>query len=146
MPKRWSKLQRRLYSLMDPEVDFQLHCILYEMNSNNGYHGAKLPRYVITIGKEIVFDYPKAFDTTKTYGRNSYPWDTEISEISDVIEQYIQCPEANLMQSFAEDHWGVTDILRVCDRRIGKRRLRDLQDVTTKEALLRVIEKRLNKP
>ena len=88
----------------------------------------------------------KAFDTTKTYGRNSYPWDTEISEISDVIEQYIQCPEANLMQSFAEDHWGVTDILRVCDRRIGKRRLRDLQAVTTKEALLRVIEKRLNKP
>lgn len=55
MSKRWSKLQSRLYNLMDPKADFQIHVALYEMNSNDGYHGYKLPRYFITIGKEIVF-------------------------------------------------------------------------------------------
>lgn len=37
MAKRWSKLQSRLYNLMDPDIDFQIHCALYEMNSNDGY-------------------------------------------------------------------------------------------------------------
>jgi len=143
MPKRWSKLQSRLYSLMDPAIDVQLHCALYEMNSNNGHHGSKLPRYFITVGKEIVFDYPKDFDTTRKYGRNSYPWDTEISDISDLLEAYIQRPEAALMQPFEGDVWGLTELLRVCDRRVGKRRLRDLRDSTANETLLRIIDRRL---
>jgi len=128
---------------MDPAVDFQLHCALYEMNSNNGYHGSKLPRCFITVGKEIVFDYPKDFDTTRKYGRNSYPWDTEISDISDLLEAYTQRPEAALMQPFEGDVWGLTELLRVCDRRVGKRRLRDLRDSTANETLLRIIDRRL---
>jgi len=143
MPKRWSKLQSRLYGLMDPAVDFQLHCALYEMNSNNGYHGSKLPRCFITVGKEIVFDYPKQFDTTRLYGRNSYPWDGEISDISDLIEAYIQRPEAALMQPLEGDAWGLTDLLRVCDRRVGKRRLRKLRETAAHEALRRIIDRRL---
>lgn len=143
MSKRWSKLQSRLYGLIDKEVDFQIHCALYEMNSNNGYHGNKLPRYFITVGKKIVFDYPKDFDTTRNYGFNSYPWDSEISEISEVIEEYIQCPESQLMTKFENDNWGITDILRVCDRRIGKRRLHKLKDSIKDEMLLEIIKKRL---
>ncbi len=143
MSKRWSKLQSRLYNLMDPEIDFQIHCALYEMNSNDGYHGCKLPRYFIAIGKEIVFDYPKNFDTTKKYGFNSYPWDTDISEISNMIEEYIQCPELELLNDFENDKWGITDILRVCDRRIGKRRLIKIKDSITNEALLKIVTRRL---
>lgn len=144
MPKRWSKLQSRLYNLMDPAVDFQLHCALYEMNSNEGYHGNKLPRYFITVGKELIFDYPKDFDTARKYGRNSYPWDTEISDLSAVIENYIQRPESDLMQPFDGDVWGLTDIFRACDRRIGKRRLQKLRDSTSNEVLKRIIDCRLN--
>ena len=81
MSKRWSKLQKRLYNLIDSKIDFQIHCALYEMNSNDGYHSYKLPRYFITIDKEIVFDYPKDFDTKKSYKSNVYPWITDISEI-----------------------------------------------------------------
>ena len=87
MSKRWSKLQSRLYNLMDESINFQIHCALYEMNSNDGYHGSKLPRYFITIEKEIIWDYPTDFDSTQKYGFNSYPWDTDISIISDVIEE-----------------------------------------------------------
>ena len=143
MSKRWSKLQSRLYNLMDPKIDFQIHCALYEMNSNDGYHGCKLPRYFIMIGKEIVFDYPKNFDTTKKYRFNSYPWDTDISAISNMIEEYIQCPELELLNDFENDKWGITDILRACDRRIGKRRLNKIKDGITNEALLKIVKRRL---
>lgn len=141
--KRWSKLQTRLYHVIDPEIKFQIHCALYEMNSKGGYHSYKLPRYFITIDKKIIFDYPKDFDTSSKYGFNAYPWDTDISRISDMIEEYLQCPATDLMKTFENDKWGVTDILRVCDRRIGKRRLLELKQYTTEEVLLEIIEKRL---
>ena len=144
MGKRWSKLQSRLYNLMDEIAEFQIHCALYEMNSNDGYHGNKLPRYFITIGKDVVFDYPKQFDTTLKYGWNSYPWDCDISDISDMIEAYIECPENELMQPFTDDKWGITDILRACDRRIGKRRLIQMHDETENAVVREIIEKRLN--
>lgn len=144
MSKRWSKLQSRLYNIIDPDINMQIHCSLYEMNSNDGWHGNKLPRYFITIDKEIVFDYPKDFDTTKKYGFNSYPWDTDISGISNVIEEYIQSPKDKISKEFSNDKWGITEILRVCDRRIGKRRLRQLIDSTSNEVLLKIIHKRLN--
>ena len=144
MAKRWSKLQSRLYNLIDPKINFQIHCALYEMNSNDGWHSNKLPRYFITIDKEIIFDYPKDFDTKKSYTFNVYPWITDISEISDVIEEYIQRPEAEIFNAFEHDSWGITDILRVCDRRIGKRRLGELKNTITNEILLKIIEKRIN--
>lgn len=142
MSKRWSKLQSRLYGLMEPTIDFQIHCALYDMNSNDGYHGYKLPRYFITVGKEILFDYPKDFDTTCKYGFNSYPWDTDISAISELIEDYIQRPETEIMKPFDNDKWGLTDILRVCDRRVGKRRLQEIKEHTSNERILYIINKR----
>ena len=141
MSKQWSKLQSRLYNLIDPTIDFQIHCALYEMNGNSVYHGSKLPRYFIIINKEIVFDYPKNYDERF----NSYPWNGDISEISNVIEQYIQCPRAKLMNGFKGDKWGLTDILRVCDRRIGKRNLTKLRDTITSDKLQAVINIRLYK-
>ena len=145
MSKRWSKLQSRLYNLMDENIDFQIHCALYEMNSNDGWHGCKLPRYFITIDKDIVFDYPKDCDTTWEYGRSSYPWGTDIERISNLIEEYIECPKSDLMKDFEKDMWGLIDIFRVCDRRIGKRKLVELRERITNEKLSDVIDKRLSK-
>jgi hypothetical protein len=113
------------------------------MNSNHGYHGNKLPRYFITIGNDVVFDYPKDFDTTRRYGENSYPWDGEICDISNVIEEYIQCPESEIMLPFENDVWGITDIMRACDRRLGKRRLKEIKEKTTDKVILNIIDKRL---
>lgn len=71
-----------------------------------------MPRHFITIDKEIVFDYPKDFDRTWKYGVNAYPWDTDINEISSVIEEYIQCQKGKLMNQFENDRWGITDIFQ----------------------------------
>lgn len=144
MSKRWSKLQSRVYNIVDPTLKFQIHCSLYEMNSNNGYHSNKLPRYLITIGNNIVFDYPKQFDTTLRYGVNSYPWDTDISNISNSIEEYLQTPRSELLKTFENDRCGITKILRVCDRRIGKRQLIKMQNNIENETLQNIIQIRLN--
>lgn len=48
------------------------------------------------------------------------------------------------MKNFENDRWGITDIFRVCDRRIGKRRLRELREKTTNKMVLDIINKILD--
>ncbi len=51
--KRWSKLQTRIYSMIDPKVPFQIHYIAYPMRSQRG--STSIPRCYITIDKEIIW-------------------------------------------------------------------------------------------
>ena len=83
------------------------------------------------------------FDTKDRDGFNSYPWCCGISDISNVIEEYIECPKEELMKMFVKDKWGITDILRICDRRIGKRRLKEIKENTDNEVLIKIIDKKL---
>lgn len=124
---------------MDPMVDFQIHCALYEMNSL-GHHGNRLPRYFITIDKEIVFDYPRDIALDK---KHTYLWDNDIDKMSDLIEEYIQCPNEKLFDGFFNDKWGMADILLACDRRIGKKRFQNLMQRTKSDKIKRIIEKRM---
>ena len=118
----WSKLQKSLYSIASDKVDFQIHCSVYRMNSQRGSTG--LPRYWITIGKDIIFDYPKQFMSSDQ--NKNYPYETQISDISDCIREYIDCP-VNLLpeKKFDNDTWGLTDILKAVDKRLGKERLKN---------------------
>ena len=116
----WSKLQKALYLLVTDKVDFQIHCSIYRMASQRGH--TDLPRYWITIGKDIIFDYPKQF--IKDEDNKYYPYETEIGAISDCIRDYIDCPTTLLPdKKFESDRWGLTDILKAVDRRLGKERL-----------------------
>jgi hypothetical protein len=138
MGKRWSKLQARLYNLMEPAVNFQIHCALYEMKSL-GHYGSRLSRYFITVDKEIVFDYPKDMELDKKY---IYLWNSDVDKISNLIEEYIQRPKEELFEDFPNDKWGIVDILRACDRRVGKKRLQILAERTRNENVRFIIEKR----
>ena len=138
MGKRWSKLQARLYNLMEPAVNFQIHCALYEMKSL-GHYGSRLSRYFITVDKEIVFDYPKDMELNKKY---IYLWNSDVDKISNLIEEYIQRPKEELFEDFPNDKWGIVDILRACDRRVGKKRLQILAERTRNENVRFIIEKR----
>ena len=66
--KPWSKLQRELYDLVSDSIDFQIHCVAYRMDS--AYGSTNLPRYWITLNKEIIWDYPKQFVTKGGTVRN----------------------------------------------------------------------------
>ena len=152
MSTRWSKLQKRLYLVIDPKIDFQLHCSIYRMKSQLGR--TDLPRYWITIGKEIIFDYPRQFmdrfvtlslgsDTIKLSMDAAYPYITDIRALSDLIQEYLDTPKDDILErNFEDDLWGLTDILKVSDRRIGTRRLASLMDKN--EVTDRIIKLRMD--
>lgn len=123
---RWSKLQSELYKIISDDIDFQIHCVAYRMDSTSG--STDIPRYWITMGKEIIWDYPKDFLQDKDRVSKSWPYLTDVSAISVLIKEYIDSPREGLLQKeFENDKWGLTDILKVADRRIGKRQLTEIQ-------------------
>lgn len=128
MSRRWSKLQKELYVLRADNLDMQLHCRLYRMKSQWG--STNSPRYWITIGKEIIWDYPKQFRCADNPARENpehYPYVTDIPDISHLIRTYIDTPKSELLKKvFSDDHWHLTNILKACDKRIGQRRLHEL--------------------
>ncbi len=145
MARPWSKLQKEFYLLRAEGLDFQLQCRKYRMASQMG--STDCPRYWITLGKEIIWDYPRDFVGTDHPGRADpkwYPYGNDIPDISNLIREYIDTPRDEILSKvFADDHWGLINILRAADKRIGARRLPDLKKKTANKAARRVIEARL---
>ena len=148
--KRWSKLQKRFYELVDEGIDFQVHCTVYRMQSSRG--GTDLPRYFITLAGEIIFDYPKDFvlksGSVKSLAQGAltkiYPYDSGISDIGELIREYIDTPKDELFKKhFDADEWGLANILKAADKRIGKRRLQILAKNKKNQAMQKVIAARL---
>lgn len=138
----WSKLQKELYNLIDKRIDFQIHCVAYRMKSSRG--NTNLPRYYITLGKEIIFDYPKQF-IDQNNDLQDYPYINDVSDISDLIRDYIDTPTENLFnKEFDNDKWRLTEILKAADKRIGQRRLDELLLHTDSEAAKKIILTRKN--
>ncbi|MBR1737524.1 MAG: hypothetical protein IJ736_11005 [Firmicutes bacterium] len=150
--KRWSSLQREIYKMIDEHTDLQIHLSKYRMNSQ--YGSTDLPRYWMTLGNEIIFDYPKQFVCEDEKGnciknlngdRSYYPYTNDITEISNLIREYIDTPKEDVfLKHFENDHWGLINILKAADRRFGKRRLEILKKRTKNNAARKIIEYRLN--
>jgi len=145
--KRWSKLQRELYKLICDTINFQIHCVAYPMDSQ--YGGTDLPRYWITLSKETIWDYPKQFVTKNGTVKNlsgfeaGYPYTTDVSDITELIREYIDTPKDEILTKvFEKDYWGLINILRAADKRIGQRRLDELKKKTHNIAAHKVIEAR----
>jgi hypothetical protein len=116
------------------------------------YGSTDLPRYWFQIGKETIWDYPKDFlmDSEYFIGDQKmtlvdiYPYDNEISAISNIIREYIDTPKEIVFEKvFERDKWGLTDMLKASDRRIGKERLKLLNEKSVGEAVHKIIAARL---
>jgi len=148
MNKPWSKLQKELYLIRATGLNFQIHCSKYRMNSRWG--STDLPRYWITVStgenKEILWDYPKDFIGLNHPKRAEwYPHNTDISEISNLIREYIDTPKEELLiKQFEKDYWGLINILRAADKRIGNRRLSLLKSKTKNIAARKILKLRMN--
>lgn len=146
--KPWSKLQKELYDLVSPDINFQLHCAAYPMHSR--YGSTSLPRYWITLDKDIIWDYPKDFVRSDGSVGNysgertkNYPYKNDVSDISELIRGYIDTPKEELFDKhFENDYWGLTNILKAADRRIGARRLDALRRKLRNKAAAKVIDDR----
>jgi hypothetical protein len=141
----WSSLQRQLYALIDPSLNFQIHCRVYRMKSERG--STDLPRYWITVGKDIIWDYPRQFVSLGPHPSRqpvaSYPYLSDISAISAVIREYIDTPLRQLLSKhFDADHWGLVNILRAADRRVGSRQWPAMRSRTKDEFVLAVLDAR----
>ncbi len=148
--RKWSKLQREIYKLLSDRINIQLHCAAYPMDSR--YGSTNLSRYWITLNKEIIWDYPKQFVTSDGGVRNltgfvvGYPHKTDVYEISNLIREYIDTPKDEVFKKiFDNDYWGLINILKAADRRIGNRRLELLKKKTHNIAAQKVISARLMK-
>jgi len=145
MSKRWSKLQRDFYRLRADGLDLQLQCRVYRMDSQRG--SSDIPRYWITLEQETIWDYPKDFIHKSQPNREEiklYPYGTDIPDISSLIREYIDTVKTELMsKKFEKDYWGLINIFRAADRRIGARRFEELKRKTNNRAALKVLNKRL---
>lgn len=132
MSKRWTKLQYQIDSLFDNKIHMKVHCSIYRMNSQRG--STDLPRYWITLDKDIIFDYPKQFINT------GYPYITDISDISNLIREYINTPVVDLLNyTSSSDHWGLINILKAGDRRISKKKLKSYFQNNTNVAIEKIL-------
>ena len=116
--KRWSKLQKAIYNLMDRSDNFQIHCRAYRMPKSQS-SDPQIPRYWITVGKgtskKIVWDYPGP-------GADPYIFHEGISDISNLIREYIDTPRDKIKsKDFENDKFGLVNILRQYDRRFNQK-------------------------
>jgi hypothetical protein len=156
----WSKFARDIRNLFAKDIPLQIHCIARPLKSREAMGSTRFPRYWLTLGKETIFDYPSMFMdivdheasayTKERYGLDvvtvgkCYPYEKHgVSEISELIRSYIECPKDKLLEPFENDRWGLTEILRAADRRIGKQRLREIK--TENEGAKKIISLRLGK-
>ena len=142
--RRWSKLQKALYELFVPGLPVQLHCTVHRRKpSASGSHA--LPRYWITLEKQIIWEYPKDFskELKKLEPYGMYYHNRDVSRISDVIRQYIDTPKTTIMEFRPTlDSWGLSDILKACDRRLTSVQCQELMDKTRSDAARIILARR----
>ena len=114
--KRWSKLKRDVENLMAPKLDFRIYANAYNIGES-----IPLPRFWITVGRKIIWDWPKDYIEQEGW----YFYDSA-KKISQLLRDYINTPESELLSKQLEDPFRLVPVLRVCDKRIGKRRLEKL--------------------
>lgn len=133
-PRQWSRLQSALYGVIDGTTGFQLHCCAYDTGEC-----VPLPRYWVTIGKEVVWDFPK----DAMWDDSDWTFSGEASNISRLIRDYVDCPRGELLSRTFDDRWQLLPYLQACDRRIGKRRLVQLLERPDYACVAGIIRKRL---
>ena len=134
-PRPWSKLQSALYKVVDKDSNFQIHSCSYDIGDSVG-----IPRYWITIGKEIVWDFPK----NAMWDNSDWNFFDEAKSISRLIKTYVDCPKDELLMHTFNDRWKMLPYLLACDKRIGKRRLVQMLEKDEYSYVAWIIQKRLD--
>lgn len=121
MPRRWSKLQHRLHEIFDPNIRLQFHCAVYRIP---GHVDTVCPRYFLMLNGEIIWDWPKDYSGDLSYEEMYLVYRSSASDLSDLIAEYLNAERKTALS--LKDGWGILDILKASDRRIGRRQWDDL--------------------
>ena len=147
--RRFSKLKKRMESLFPQDLDLKIYCTVYGETCR---YGLPSPRLWITLNKETIFDFIKDFLELEIPDPGGYYEDKggrpvyyeDILNLTKIIHGYTETPVSEIFGSaFQDDHFGLSDILKAGDRRIGKKRLLNLMDKTQSQAAKKIINTRL---
>ena len=145
--RRFSKLKKRIESLFAPDLDLKVYCTV---SSYNTTHWAwDNPRFWIVLNDEVIFDWLKDFKDVRfpdpVYRGGRPVFYSNIMYVNNMIEEYIDTPTNKLFDHVLhEDCYGLSDILKAADRRIGKQRLIFMRDRTGNESAKKIIDMRLS--
>ena len=132
---RWSKLRVLIKDLFDPNLDLDVLC-----TAHRGENGLQIGRYWFKLDGQEIWSQPQNVSELIKAGKA----DKVASFITPILRQYLDTPKDKIFDlKIDADIWGVVEMLRACDRRIGKRRLEDLLKKTANPAARFVIERRL---
>jgi len=134
---RWSQLQKLIYNIWSDDLHLQIHTNAYALSGT-----ASVGRYWITLGKAIIWDVPRDFPEEKAKGT----YNQVASEITEVIKAYLDTPREELLSRvFEADRWGLIDVFRVSDRRLGRKALAQLEKTSLAEPAKKILQARLLK-
>jgi hypothetical protein len=129
-PRPFSKLKKEIEKLFAPYMEMEFCCSAYPMRTK-GYARNSIPRFYLKMGKEIVWDYPKDFPV-KGIDYGLWAGDNGICEL---VREYIDTPVVELLGKDFDSEtkvyrdvsvfYGLTDLFKVADRRLGKRKIVD---------------------
>lgn len=126
MAKRWSKLKSKVEALFVKKLPLRVHCTAIRKTwENDGSLPEQLGVFTIRLEKEVIWDFPKQFvDYSTGYpdGGNHYSY--SVADINNTLREYIDTPKDELLtKQFSGDHFGITDILKCADRRLGTKKI-----------------------
>lgn len=99
MPSSWSHIKTRLEDIFEPSMNLTLD---HDFTLRRGPRKAN----------DILWRYKLAGS-----------WDCAFFIIPRLMEEYKNRPIADIFEPFERDVYFLTDVLRACDRRIGKKKL-----------------------
>ena len=143
MPKRWSKLRSQIESIFVEGLPLHIQCS--EIRSGWDCKGlVELGTFSVRLGKTVIWDFPKQFVTYWTQypdGGNQFSY--SVSNINQLLREYLNTPKSELPEkTFPKDYFGITDILKAADRRLGIDRLEEYFSSNKKPHVQAILEKR----
>jgi hypothetical protein len=128
MAKRWSKLRKQVEAVFVEKLPLHIQCTEIRTTWNNeGSLVDVLGVFTVRLGKEEIWNFPKQFiDYWTTYpdGGNQYSYG--VNDINVILRDYLDTPRNLLLESeFERDYFGITNIMKAADRRIGLNRVLD---------------------
>ncbi|MCO6430639.1 MAG: hypothetical protein J5J00_07235 [Deltaproteobacteria bacterium] len=131
---RWSQLKKRIEELFDPELSLSVFCTVQRGPSNS------IGRIWFKCSKEVVWDEPRNVSKRVSAGETN----DDVSTMTSIMREYLALPREEIFTFNSPlDSWGLVEMLKAADRRIGKRRLTDLKANTKGRAALQLIIRRL---
>ena len=127
---RWSKLRSLIQDLFDPALKLDIHCTA--MRGEGGSVG----KYWMVLDGETIWEAPRNAGGQAKSGA----FNDAASMITELLREYLDVPRDELLtREFSGDRWGIIDLLRSSDRRIGKGKLREFFGPEPAEPFSRIL-------